>query len=304
MIDLSIVTPAHNEAGNIDKLCQELSTMCELLHLNYEIVIVDDASSDATWEKVNLNAEKNKSIKGIRLPINYGQTKALEIGMTISEGSYILTIDSDLQHPINLIPAFWEKRNITGIVSGRQTSRKEGKMKSLLSRAYYVFLRFVSGINIERNVGDYRLIRRDILNTLLDTKEEKILRFLIPKYGFRTTIIDFQAEDRNSGKTKYSIARMIKFAAISLTSTTARPLYLSAYLSIFFAGITFLDFVYVIATHATIGTVPGWASMLGLISGAFTVLFGTLGIFGIYLAHLLMLISATKPNFEQTNSWK
>jgi dolichol-phosphate mannosyltransferase len=304
MIELSIVTPAHNEAGNIDRLCEELTAICEELLLTYEIVIVDDASTDATWEKINLNAELYKNVRGIRLSINSGQTKALEIGIVNSQGSFVLTMDSDLQHPVRLIPEFWENRNHTGIVSGRQISRKDGKLKSLLSKLYYVLLRFVSGIEIERNVGDFRLIRRDILNTLMAVKEEKILRFLIPKYGFETSVINFEADDRNAGTTKYSIARMLKFAALSLTSTTTRPLFLSAYLSMIFAGITFIDFLYVLITHASIGTVPGWASLLGLISVAFTVLFGVLGIFGIYLAHLLAINTMIQPNIEQTDSRK
>jgi glycosyltransferase involved in cell wall biosynthesis len=304
MIELSIVTPAHNEDGNIDRLCEELTSICEELCITYEIVIVDDASTDATWEKINSNASASNAIKGIRLPINFGQTKALEIGIINSKGSFVLTIDSDLQHPVRLIPEFWKNRNTTGIVAGRQVSRNDGKLKSILSKVYYVLLRFVSGIDIVRDVGDFRLIRRDILNILIATKEEKVLRFLIPKYGFKTVVIDFNADNRNSGKTKYSVTKMLKFAAFSLTSTTTRPLYLSVYLSMIFAGLTFVDFLYVLVIHVSVGTVPGWASLLGLISGAFTVLFGILGIFGIYLAHLLALNTISKPIIEHTDAWK
>jgi len=291
VVDLSIVSPAYNEQGNIDLLCSELKKVCEQMQISYEIIIVDDFSSDDTWGAISRNSEENSAVWGIRLLRNSGQMKAIQAGVQRANGAYILTIDSDLQHPVDLIPLLWEKRNLTGIVAGQQESRKEALLKSKFSQYFYYILRRLSGIAIPKNVGDFRLIRCDIANDLMNAKEEKVLRFLIPKYGYHSEIVTFKAHPRASGESKYSMVKMLNLALTSVTSVTTRPLYLSVGISGICATVTFLDFCYAVYMWGTRGTTPGWTSLIGLISIGLTMIFAVLGIFGIYLGQIIKMLT-------------
>ena len=293
-IDLSIVSPAYNEEGNIDLLCSELTRICEKMHVRYEIIIVDDSSSDGTWEMISRNSEKNPAVRGVRLLRNSGQLKAIQAGMQRANGSYILTIDSDLQHPVDLIPVFWERRNLTGIVVGQQELRNESLIKAKLSQFFYFFLRRLSGIAIQKNVGDFRLIRSDIANDLMNAKEQKILRFLVPKYGYQSEIVSFNAKQRTAGESKYSISKLLNLALTSVTSVTTRPLYLSVGIAGICAIITFFDFCYALYMWGTRGTAPGWTSLIGLVSMGLTMIFAVLGIFGIYLGQIIKMLTSSE----------
>jgi dolichol-phosphate mannosyltransferase len=291
-LDLSIVSPAYNEEGNIDLLCSELARICKELHIGYEIIIVDDSSTDGTWGKICLNSTTNSAVRGVRLLKNSGQIKALQAGMQRATGAYILTIDADLQHPVELIPELWEKRISTGIVVGQQELRNESLIKSKLSQLFYIFLRRLSGIAIQKNVGDFRLIRSDIAKDLLNAKEDKIFRFLIPKYGYRSEIVIFNANQRTMGESKYSVGKLINLAITSVTSVTTRPLYLSVGIASICAVTTFVDFCYAVYMWGTRGTAPGWTSLIGLVSMGLTMIFAVLGIFGIYLGQIIKLITS------------
>jgi len=291
-IELSIVSPAFNEEGNIDPLCSELKKVCDQMQVTYEIIIVDDFSSDDTWKIVSRISKENSAVWGIHLLRNSGQMKAIQAGIQVANGAYILTIDSDLQHPVELIPLLWEKRGVTGIVAGQQESRNESFLKAKFSQYFYYILRRLSGIAIPANVGDFRLIRRDIAIDLMNAKEEKILRFLIPKYGYHSEIVTFKAHPRTTGESKYSMFKMLNLALASVTSITTRPLYLSVAISGICATVTFLDFCYAVFMWGTRGTTPGWTSLIGLISVGLTMIFSVLGIFGIYLGQIIKMLTS------------
>ena len=300
-IDISVVTPAFNEEGNIDELCAELESILERMGLSYEIIIVDDCSTDGTWKKVVDNSLRNSQIIGVRHLRNSGQLHSIETGIKLSNGDFVLTIDSDLQHPVAQIPALWEKRNSTGIVVGQQVKRSESKIKSHFSSLFYSAIKNISGIDVMPNVGDFRLLKRQIALDLMSKKEEKILRFLIPKYGYLVETVTFEANRRVAGETKYSFSKMVGLGVTSIVSITTRPLYFSVFFAIAFAIISFIDFVYVVFSWFFYQTTPGWASIVGIISIGLTMIFAVLGIFGIYLAQIVrMLTSNDSTKFSIT----
>jgi dolichol-phosphate mannosyltransferase len=151
------------------------------------------------------------------------------------------------------------------------------------------------------NVGDFRLLKRQIALDLMSKKEEKILRFLIPKYGYLVETVTFEANRRVAGETKYSFSKMVGLGVTSIVSITTRPLYFSVFFAIAFAIISFIDFVYVVFSWFFYQTTPGWASIVGIISIGLTMIFAVLGIFGIYLAQIVrMLTSNDSTKFSIT----
>lgn len=289
-IELSIVTPVHNEAESLTAFYRELRPILEEMQIEFEVCFVDDGSNDTSWATI-LQIIKDwprDSIIGIKLAQNYGQMIALEAGLSNAHGSYLLTMDSDLQHPPSLIPTFWHYREEFDVVQGRQSTRKDGFFKSRLSKSFYRFLEGISGIKIAQNVGDFRLMNRTTANFLLSSKENpKIFRFMISKYHINSKSIEFTAEERKFGESKYRFTKLVKFGMVSIVKTTTRPLYLSAYLSVFFLVTFLIEFIFVLFSAIEGQGVPGWASLAGILSVALAGIFGILGIFGIYLAQLI-----------------
>lgn len=284
------MTPVFNESEGLVQFYSEVKAIVTAMKIEVEIIFVDDGSSDESWKKISklvLDNVQDRLI-GIRLDRNYGQMVALEAGMREAKGDYILTLDSDLQHPPSIIPDLWRFREEFEVVQGRQVLRSEGIIKSKASHFFYTVLNKISGVQIQKNVGDFRLLNKATASFLLrGNQSPKILRFMIPKYKINTREIEFHAAPRRYGESKYGFRKLLSFGLLSIVKTTTRPLYLSVFLSIFFLISFCVEFVFVIYSAIWSFVVPGWASLVSLLSAALAAIFGILGIFGIYLAHLI-----------------
>lgn len=214
-MDLSIISPVYNEQDSIEAFVSKLVAEVDLMNTNYEIILVDDGSEDGSWSIIQDLCQRLPRLKGIRLIKNQGQMAALEIGILSARGEWLVTMDSDLQHPPEFIQDMWLIRDRASIVNTKQQARHDSWSKSLFSRLFYVLLAHISGFKVEQNVGDFRLIRRETALLLLSKDEPKLLRFLIPKYGLDHEILEYQASPRYAGSTKYSLQKMISLALAS-----------------------------------------------------------------------------------------
>lgn len=290
MIEMTIVSPAYNEQEGISVFLE--SVIAELKKLdknfNYEIVIVDDGSTDLTWReilkcKVNLN-ENNIKIAAIRLATNYGQMAALDAGMRLANGKYILTMDSDLQHPPRLINEFFSLRVNHPVIVGVQKVRVEKFWKSWLSRKFYRFANLVSGVYITENAGDFRMIDRDTLSQIHAIADQSVVtRFAISKLRIPTLNIEFEARERLYGNSKYNMRKMSRMAFDSLLTLTTKPLKLSLFLSVFIIMALFLQVIYAVYSYFFFNTIPGWSSQVLLASIGFLSISSILTIQGVYI---------------------
>lgn len=293
-IELSVVSPMYNEEGSIQEfLRQVVNALCKLeANYEYEIVLVDDGSIDGTWEEVILFAKselnsKNITIRGIKLAANYGQMSALDVGFRAAKGSYILSMDCDLQHPPELIRDFFNARFKAPVVLGVQVHRHDDSIKGHLSRSFYKLLESISGVPVVHNGGDFRLISRKILDQLLSIRDNhSVIRFAIARLHLPVHSIDFVSNPRFSGSTKYSIRKMSKLALASVLTLTTRPLRLSVYFATAFGLVFAIESIYILYSYSLNNTIPGWASLGLLISfGFFTVSFNSM-IQAIYIARI------------------
>jgi dolichol-phosphate mannosyltransferase len=283
---LSLVIPVFNEELSIPKLLSSLDTVLGEFKVSTQVIVVNDGSTDET-ENILKNSEmKNSDLLCINLMLNQGQQIALEVGLRKSTGTYVLTMDSDLQHPPNLIPDIWDLRDKTGIVSMIQKNRKESLIKRFLSHFFYQILSFISRMPVPPNAGDFRLIRRDKLNFLMSLSEPKIIRFLLAKYKVPQTFLEFIPEKRLLGKSKYSFAKMLKFGLSSVTLMTTIPLIISAYLTFLFGIATLLNIIYIFIIKISGDALPGWASIGALFSSAMTIAMLSLTIISIYVKQI------------------
>jgi polyisoprenyl-phosphate glycosyltransferase len=297
-VDLSIVVPAFNEEKNVSIFTQRISQMLAELELNAELILIDDGSIDNTWNEIQLVASGShiQKIKGIRLSSNFGQLTAIEYGMRETVGNWILTMDIDLQHPIELIKVFWQERLAYDVIQGKQIRRNERKIKAVLSHSFYKIIRKVSGLEIIENVGEFRLMSKETANILLSMNTRPLVfRFLIPKIGFKCLTINFESNKRINGKTKYNFIKLIKLATTSIVTTTTRPLYLGVYLSSIFILLSLLESCWILTSFLMGKVIAGWTSMTLILTTSLAAMFGILGIIGVYLAKLIDLTMFPKP---------
>jgi dolichol-phosphate mannosyltransferase len=250
---------------------------------------VDDGSADGTFEEISRLARNDSRVKGISLSRNFGHQVALLAGLNEAMGEQILMMDADGQHPPGLIPAMVGKLNegcdIVNTI--REETKDSGLFKRTSSRLFYRVFNALSDIKINEDSSDFRIMTREALNAFLAMDEQnRFTRGMVSWMGFKQTTVSYIAPARRSGKSKYSLRRMLHFAFDGLTSFSSKPLRLSAFLGLFVLLMGIAYSLYAIVIHLIGKSNPGWTSLLITI----LVLGGTqlliLGIIGEYLARI------------------
>lgn len=301
---ISIVIPAFNEYGNIRVLTDRLRSTFKNIIYEYEIIFVNDGSIDNTQRLLKeLNSEDSK-VNYIELSRNFGHQNALKAGLDMATGDCIISMDSDMQHPPELIPQFikkWEE-GYEVVYSIRRESEKLSGFKRNTSKLFYSMINSMSDITLESGTADFRLIDRKVANVFANFSEkEPFIRGLIKWLGFKQFGIEYDPADRFSGKSHYTLKKMLRFALQGITSFSIRPLYTAVYLGFSFSLLSILYIPYVLYALYTGQEVAGWASVIMTI-----VFFGglqlmILGIIGIYIGKLFMQ-SKQRPNYIIRNT--
>lgn len=297
---LSIVVPCFNEEGNLEALARQSRPVLDELTQDWEMILVDDGSSDGTWETIRSIHEQFPNIKGLRLSRNFGHQFALFAGLRAASGDAVITMDGDLQHPPSVIPELVRQWRAGFMVVNtlRLDGAETGVFKRVTSKLYYKLFSFLSGVELGRGMADFRLLDRKVVDQLADFREVGLfLRGLVQWVGFPATSVEFQCGERYSGSTKYSLKRMLKFAWHGVTSFSIVPLRTGILIGLMTALLSFAYLSKAVLTKILFGTtVPGWASTVGILSFLFGVLFIFLGILGEYIGRILEQVRA-RPLF-------
>lgn len=297
---LSIVIPTFNEEGNIEILYSKLVESLTPLELDeFEFIFVDDGSQDRSLEIVKKLSIDDPRVKYISFSRNFGHQPALKAGLDHAQFAGVVSLDADLQHPVELIPEMIEKwKNGAEVV---YTKRKDVSLpwfKRTTSKLFYRIINTLSQIKLEDGVADFRLLDQKVIHALRAYKESNLfIRGIIPALGFKQESIDYTPNKRFAGETKYSFSKMIRFALTGITSLSAKPLYFSIYFGVFFAMLAFIYGLYAIYIFA-FGheAIPGWTSIIAsilLIGGIQLIM---IGIIGIYLGKVFAQ-SKGRPNY-------
>ncbi len=288
---LSIVVPAYREAANLERLHEEVARCLAPIWCTWELILVDDGSPDTTWESIIELHERDSRVRGIRLSRNFGHQYALLAGLSAARGAAVITMDADLQHPPAVIPVLIDEwhRGSKIVHTVRRDSLEVSWRKRVTSRMFYRLFSFLSGVPIAPGMADFRLLDRQVVTELLKLKESGLfLRGLVQWVGYRSTNVEYDCAKRFAGKTSYDLRRMLRFAWTGITSFSIVPLRMATVLGLLtslFAFYELMSAVYVkLFTHHAI---PGWASLYGLVSLLFGVLFILLGMIGEYIARIL-----------------
>jgi dolichol-phosphate mannosyltransferase len=296
---ISIVIPVCNERGNLPLLMEEIRTVFSQLPYDYSLIFVEDSSTDGTLEYIKECAKIEKNIFYVGLTKSFGHQNALKAGLDRSTADAAIMMDGDLQHPPALIPSLiqeWENGN--EIVYTIRSDHKEiSKMKKITSNLFYEVINNLSEIELEPGTADFRLMSKRVVEVFSQFKEADIfMRGMIKWMGFKQIGIEYTAANRASGKSKYTVKKMIRLALQGITSFSTKPLYIAAYLGLFFSVCSILYIPYIVISLVTGHYVSGWASMIATIAFFGGLQLMILGIIGIYLGKLFMQ-SKHRPHY-------
>ncbi|MDW3181012.1 glycosyltransferase family 2 protein [Roseobacter sp.] len=286
---LSIVVPCMNEQDVIPTLVDRLAVAIEPWKQDAEIVLVDDGSSDGTWEAIQDACLHCPNLVGVRLSANRGHQVALTAGLEAAKGDRVMMLDADLQDPPELLSDMMRMMdNGYDVVYGRRIERQgETLFKRATAYAFYRFLNMMSDVPIPRDTGDFRLVNRKTLDAVLAMPERsRFIRGMFAWAGFRQIGIEYRRAPRTMGETKYPLRAMLRFAIDAMTSFSTKPLKLATRLSFASLGVSALMAVYVAYSLIIYQTAPGWASVVLAVSFFSGVQLLTLGILGEYIGRL------------------
>lgn len=287
---LSVVIPVFNEAGNIQPLLTRLMQTVD--KYRYEIIFVDDGSTDTTIQEIKDECTNNPHIKLVRFSRNFGHQNALSAGYNFAKGDCVVSIDADLQDPPELIGQMinaWQK-GLHIVYAHRKSRTKESVFKRLTARLFYWFINQVSEVPIPTEVGDYRLIDKKVVRYLNDLPEyARFLRGLVAWSGYRTGYVSFDRSPRHSGTTHYPLRKMISFAVTGITAFSTKPLRVVIYFGFIIATLGLMGMFYAFIRRFLLPHeywVTGWTALFVSITFFSGVQIVILGVIGEYIGRI------------------
>ena len=261
---ISFVLPAYNEAAGIATFHHTLlEALAAETQYEFEFVYIDDGSADATAEVLAAIATADPRVRVLGLSRNFGHQVAITAGMDHSRGDAVIIMDTDLQDPpavaVQLIRR-WEEGYAQ--VYAQRVSRADGWLKKTTASAFYRVISSLAEVPIPRNVSDFRLADRKVVNEVLKFREQaRYLRGVFPYVGFSQVAVPFDRDARGAGTSGYSLAKMVKLAADGALGFSSKPLTFVRNVGIAIAMIALFGSLYVLVAKliAPDNSVPGWA---------------------------------------------
>ncbi|MEB3042406.1 glycosyltransferase family 2 protein [Rhizobium mulingense] len=297
---LSIVAPCHNEEEGLREFCRRAAAAAQSVAGDaFEIILVDDGSSDGTWEIISELAAKLPQVLGVRLLRNHGHQLASTAGLSASRGERVLLIDADLQDPPELLLMMMPIMERGADVVYGQRTRREGETWFKLATAslFYRTLSRLASVTIPHDTGDFRLMRRRVVDILLAMPErDRFIRGMVSWIGGRQVALPYERDARFAGTTKYPLRKMINFALDAITSFSTTPLRIATWLGMISASIAMALLVYTFVRWLQGETVTGWSSIMAAVSAFSAIQLICIGIIGEYLGRLVQE-SKKRPMF-------
>lgn len=296
MPTLSIVVPMYNEedamAGFFGRLQRALLTVTP----SYEIVCVNDGSRDLTLARLRQAAAEDDRIKVVNLSRNFGKEIALSAGLDHAIGDAVIPIDADLQDPPEVIPLMVAKWRAGAklVLAKRRDRSSDGWLKRLTAGGAYWLFSKLTHPRIPQNVGDFRLMDRDVVNAIKRLPERsRFMKGLFAWIGYEAEVVEYDREARSAGETKWNYWKLWNFALDGITSFSSLPLRVWSYLGF---GVSLFAMAYLgftIAKTFVFGLdVPGYASLMSVILFFNGILLVGIGVIGEYLARIFTEVKA------------
>ena len=286
---ISVVSPVYRGASMVQELVKRISDNVEKLTPDYEIILVNDASPDNSWDEILKQCHLNPKVKGINLSRNFGQYYAITAGLAYTSGDWVLTMDCDLQdRPEEISNLYAKAQEGHDIVYARRAVRHDTKLKKLSSSLYHYVYYKLSDIHTDKSIANFGIYRRTVIDAY-NKMPEKARSFtsLLDYLGFDVATVDVQHDDRLEGESSYNLRKLLKISSDAIIANSNKPLRISIYSGLFIALIAFIMAIYNVLAYLC-----GWVVVRGYTTTIFTILFMSglimcqLGMLGIYIGKI------------------
>ncbi|MFV0465972.1 MAG: glycosyltransferase family 2 protein [Lachnospiraceae bacterium] len=287
---ISIIIPCYNEEQVLGLFYKEYKKVRSVMtEVSFELILVDDGSTDRTFEIIQEISETDESVKYISFSRNFGKEAAMYAGMEVAVGDYVVIMDADLQDPPSLLPEMFRiiKEEGYDSVATRRVSRKgEPKIRSLFARTFYKLMNHISTTDIVDGARDYRLMTRKFVDSLLSLSEyNRFSKGLFGWVGFRTKWLEYENVERAAGETKWSFWKLFRYSIEGIVAFSTVPLAISSFLGVIMCFLSMIFILFIILRQLIYGgSVAGWSSMICIIMFIGGIQLLGIGILGLYLS--------------------
>lgn len=298
-IQISIVSPVYRAEKMVHMLVERIVQSVTTITDRYEIILVNDASPDASWQMIEHECAQNKQVKGVNLSRNFGQHYAITAGLSFAKGEWVVVMDCDLQDRPEEIPALYQKaQEGYDIVYARRKQRQDKWLKRMTSRMFNAVLNWLSGLKKDKEVANFGIYNRKVIAEYVKIPEyARSFGSLIRYLGFRTTAIDVQHALRAEGKSSYTLHRMLKLTFDVIISNSNKPLRMAVGLGFSMSALSFLLALYnVVARMIGIISFPGYTTTVFSIWFVGGLMLFVMGILGLYIGKIFDQVKG-RPNY-------
>lgn len=287
---ISAVIPVYGCRAALPELCRRLTETLSSISDDFEIILVNDACPQNSWEVIEQLTETNDRVVGIELSRNFGQMKAILAGLEYSTGDWVVVMDCDLQdQPEEIIRLYEKAQEGYDVVFARRAQRKDNRLKVFLANQFYKVYRFATDGNYDGSLSNFSIINRIVVESYCRMREQHRGYVMYIKWlGFRQATIDVEHSERFEGKSSYSLKKRINMALELLTSQSNKVLQLAVTFGFIMTLISFLTIIGLVIYHYLYHVVIGWTSLIAsnfLIGG---IIIMVVGIVGIYVGNIFM----------------
>lgn len=290
----SIVVPCYNEEEALPIFCREIGKVFssmekESVKISWEIWIVDDGSSDSTLEVARALSTVDSRIHYLSFSRNFGKEAAIYAGLRNAGGDYIVTMDVDLQDPPSLLPEMYRSVAEEGYdcaATRRKDRRGEPPIRSFFARSFYRLMNKISNTGVVDGARDYRLMRREVVEAILQMQEyNRFTKGIYEWVGFQTKYLEFENVERSAGETKWSFWKLFKYSIEGIVAFSTAPLAIASVGGILLCAVAFVLIFFLVARALLFGDpVAGWPSLACIIIFLGGIQLFCTGILGMYLA--------------------
>jgi dolichol-phosphate mannosyltransferase len=284
---VSVVIPAYDEARGIKATIEKVEAILEKAFDSYEIIVVDDGSEDETYEQAEQTAGIDSRIKLIKFTRNFGKESAMVAGLRLSRGGAVVVIDSDLQHPPELIPEMyqiWKEKGVKVVNGVKRARQQENFVKRGAVNLFYGMMKLLTGFDL-KNHTDFKLLDRDVVAEYIQLPESlRFFRGLIPWLGFSSENVYFTPDLRTTGRTGWSLLGLSKMGIMAICSFSSLPMHAVTLLGFFMFFASFLMSIHTFVMKITGQAEEGFATVILLLLFVGSLIMMSLGIIGQYIS--------------------
>jgi glycosyltransferase involved in cell wall biosynthesis len=288
-VEVSIVVPCFNEGTVVDRLADELCAVLDDLGRTYEVILVDDGSTDDTLERLRAIHERRPEFRYLALSRNFGKEGAMLAGLSNASGLAVAIMDADLQHPPQLLGEMFSllDSGYEQVVAVRDRTGDRW-FRSMASRGYYRLVNSLIDVRLRDGAGDFRVLSRSALDALLSLGESnRFSKGLFSWIGFKTAYLDYRNVPRAAGESKWSSGALFNYALDSVISFNTKPLRLAIHVGMLISMVAVVYGVWVLVAAIIHGNpVPGYVTLICAVVGLGGLQMIMLGVIGEYLGRI------------------